>query len=215
MNKMLGTLSDQRGFAIFGAVLILALVTIIGIAAISTSTSERRTATNFLLYERTFYTAEAGLEHVKEAFKNTLRDPAHISVMAVTGRPDWSFALKNSETLQEATDTSYAGGLVWRSNLPIDGNTYTITVWDNNDGDGDPASDTDGLIFIRSDAVGPQNSRCSIETLVTASATSDPIHGYNAQEGGGSGKNFTSNDANRIDFVTPGVVTAQPLHVGG
>lgn len=209
MKNMLGTLTDQHGFAIFGAVLVLALVTIIGIAAISTSTSERRTATNFMLYERVFYSAEAGLEHVKEAFKNTLRTPANISVMAITGRPDWSFALAG------ATANTYPGGVRWISNQTIDGNTYTITVWDNpNDPDPDPTKDGDGLIFIRSDAFGPQNSSCSIETLVTATATSDPIHGYNAQEGGGSGKNYTSNDANAINFSAPGF-GAQSLHVGG
>jgi Tfp pilus assembly protein PilX len=208
MTHSIRTHSDQRGFAIFGAILVLALVTIIGIAAISTSTSERRTATNFMLYERVFYSAEAGLEHVKEAFKNTLRTPANIAVMAVTGRPDWSFALNG------ATDTTYAGGVRFISNQSIDTNTYTITVWDNDDGDGNPAHDSDGMIFIRSDAVGPQNSSCSIETLVTATATSDPIHGYNAQEGGGSGKNYTSNDANGINFGAPGF-GAQTLHVGG
>jgi Tfp pilus assembly protein PilX len=205
MNKTMKTLTDQRGFAIFGAVLVLALVTIIGIAAISTSTSERRTATNFMLYERVFYSAEAGLEHVKEAFKNTLRTPANIAVMAIMGRPDWSFALNGA--------TVGAPEVIWTSNQPIDGNTYTITVWDNND-DADPATDSDGMIFIRSDAVGPQNSSCSIITLVTAMATSDPIHGYNAQEGGGSGKNYTSNDANAISFSAPGF-GAQSLHVGG
>lgn len=208
MTKTIRTLTDQRGFAIFGAILVLSLVTIIGIAAISTSTSERRTATNFMLYERVFYSAEAGLEHVKEAFKNTLRTPANIAVMAVTGRPDWSFALNG------ATDITYAGGVRFISNQAIDTNTYTITVWDNDDGDGNPAHDSDGMIFIRSDAVGPQNSSCSIETLVTATATSDPIHGYNAQEGGGSGKNYTSNDAVGINFSAPGF-GAQSLHVGG
>ncbi len=208
MNKTMRTLSDQHGFAIFGAVLVLALVTIIGVAAIATSTSERRTATNFMLYERVFYSAEAGLEHVKEAFKNTLRTPAQLSVMAVTGRPNWNFALNG------ATDTTYAGGAAWISDQAIDVNTYTITVWDNDDGDGDPISDSDGLIWIRSDAAGPQNSACSVETLVTATATSDPIHGYNAQEGGGSGKNFTSNDAVAINFGAPGF-GAQSLHVGG
>lgn len=208
MKQRWGCLSNQAGFAIFGAVLILALVTIIGIAAISTSTSERRTATNFLLYERVFYTAEAGLAHVKEAFKNTLRTPAYISVMALTGKPDWTFALHG------ATNTTYGGGVTWIADQPIDGNAYTITVWDNDDGDGDPAHDADGLIFIRSEAVGPQNSSCSIETLVTATATSDPIHGYNAQEGGGSGKNFTSNDAGAINFSAPGF-GLRSLHVGG
>lgn len=208
MQKAFGTLSDQRGFAIFGAVLILALVTIIGVAAIATSTSERRTATNFLLYERVFYSAEAGLEHVKEAFKNTLRTPAQLSVMAVTGRPNWNFALVG------ATNTTYAGGATWIADQAIDANTYTITVWDNDDGDGDPISDSDGLIWIRSDATGPQNSICSVETLVTATATNNPIHGYNAQEGGGSGKNYTSNDAVGINFGAPGF-GAQSLHVGG
>jgi hypothetical protein len=208
MTQSIRTLTDQRGFAIFGAILVLALVTIIGIAAISTSTSERRTATNFMLYERVFYSAEAGLEHVKEAFKNTLRTPANIAVMAVTGRPDWSFALNG------ATAINYAGGVRFISNQRIDTNTYTITVWDNDDGDGNPAHDSDGMIFIRSDAVGPQNSSCSIETLVTATATSDPIHGYNAQEGGGSGKNYTSNDAVGINFGAP-AFGRQSLHVGG
>lgn len=208
MKLRLGCLSNQAGFAIFGAVLILALVTIIGIAAIGTSTSERRTATNFLLYERVFYTAEAGLQHVKEAFKNTLRTPAHLSVMAITGKPDWTFALHG------ATDTTYAGGVTWIADQPIDGNAYTITVWDNDDDDGDPAHDADGMIWIRSDAAGPQNSNCSIETLVTATATSDPIHGYNAQEGGGSGKNFTSNDAGAINFGAAGFA-GRRMTVGG
>jgi Tfp pilus assembly protein PilX len=205
MEKPIETLSDQRGFAIFGAILILALVTVIGVAAIATSTSERRTATNFLLYERVFYTAEAGLEHAKEAFKNTLRTPAQLAVMAATGRPDWNFALVGA--------TVPTPVVTWISNQPIDGNTYTITVWDNND-DADPASDSDGLIWIRSDANGPRNSRCGIATLVTATATSNPIHGYNAQEGGGSGKNFTSNDAGAIDFST-GFGNQNLTQVGG
>jgi Tfp pilus assembly protein PilX len=208
MKKPIETLSDQRGFAIFGAILILALVTVIGVAAIATSTSERRTATNFLIYERVFYTAEAGLEHAKEAFKNTLRTPAQLSIMAIAGRPNWSFALVG------ATDTSFAGGVTWIANQPIDGNNYTITVWDNDDGDANPAVDSDGLLFIRSDANGRRNANCSIETLVTATATSNPIAGYNAQEGGGSGKNYTSNDATSINFTAPGFA-GRRMNVGG
>jgi len=130
----------------------------------------------------------------------------------VTGRPDWSFALVG------ATDTSYEGGVIWdppawNPPLTLGGNTYTITVWDNDD-NADPTNDSDGLIWIRSEAIGPRNSRCTIETLVTATATNDPIHGYNAQEGGGSGKNFTSNDAVGINFGAPGFGNRN-LHVGG
>lgn len=211
MKKTFGTPSDQRGFAIFGAILILALVTVIGVAAIATSTSERRTATNYLLYERVFYTAEAGLEHAKEAFKNTLRTPAQLAVMAATGRPNWSFALAG------ATDTTFAGGVTWiaNQNPPNDDNTYTITVWDNDDGDGNPAIDADGLLWIRSAATGPRNQSCSIETLVTAIATSSPIAGYNAQEGGGSGKNYTSNDRDSVNFNPLTGFGGRQMNVGG
>jgi hypothetical protein len=208
MKKIFETLSDQRGFAIFGAILILALVTVIGVAAIATSTSERRTATNYLLYERVFYTAEAGLEHAKEAFKNTLRTPNQLAVMATTGRPNWSFALVG------ATVANPVVTVPGFANLPIDGSTYTITVWDNND-DADPAIDSDGLLFIRSDATGPRNQTCSIETLVTAIATSSPIAGYNAQEGGGSGKNYTSNDRDSVDFNPLTGFGGRRMNVGG
>ena len=76
-----------------------------------------------------------------------------------------------------------------------------MRVWDNND-DGDPTSDADGLIYIRADALEPvRGGRCSIEELVEGTSTGGNISGYTAQEGAGSGKVFTSNDTKAIsDF---------------
>ncbi len=199
---------NERGSVIIAALLVLALLTIIGFAASNTSTTERQIATNSLLYERVFYTAEAGLEHVKEGLKNTLRSPAYLSAIAANGRADWSFVLAG------AADTTYEGGVTWTANQNLNGFSYTITIWDNDDGDADPAADSDGLIYVRCDAKGPRNARCSIETVLDANATSAAISGYTAQEGAGSGKTYMSNDADGIDFSAP-AFGLQPVTVGG
>jgi type IV pilus assembly protein PilX len=208
MKTIKSILRNDGGSVIVAAILVLALVTIIGLAATNTSTTEMQIAANSLLYERVFYWAEAGLEHVKEGLKTTLRTPANLSIIATTGRANWSFALSG------ATDTTYEGGVIWIADQTEDGFSYTITVWDNDDGDADPEADVDGLIYVRSDAVGPRNARCSIETLLDANATGESITGYNAQEGAGSGKTFTSYDATPIDFSAP-AFGLQGLHVGG
>jgi hypothetical protein len=206
MKKPLEKLTDQRGFAIFGAILILALVTVIGVAAIATSTSERRTATNFLIYERVFYTAEAGLEFAKEKLRKGLQP--QISTVNSGGTLNWDFALTGATVgTPEVTPNDFP------NSIDFDGNTYTIRVKDNND-DLDPADDSDGLIWIISEARGPRNSNCTIETLVMATPNSSPIAGYNAQEGGGSGKNYTSNDATSISFTAAGF-GGRRMNVGG
>jgi hypothetical protein len=187
-------LRSERGSVIIAAILVLALVTIIGLAATNTSNTEMQISGNSLLYERVFYTAETGIEHVKEGLKTTLRTPQTLALIATNGRANWTFALAG------ATDTTYSGGVKWIENQELDGFLYTITIWDNDDGDGLPDEDDDGIINVRSDAVGPRNARCSIETMLDANATSHSLTGYNAQEGAGSGKTYVSEDAESIDF---------------
>jgi hypothetical protein len=189
------------------AMLILAVATIIGVAAINSSTTERQTSTNFMLYERAFYATEAGLEHMKEVLRNGLRDPALLANLATSGKANWTFVLDGDAgppAKPAANDTRFEGGIPWIVNQPFDIYTYTVTVWDNDDGDANPAADADGIIFIRAVAAGPQNSRCSIETSLDANAVMNPISGYTAQEGSGSGKTYTSTDATAVDFGDAG-----------
>jgi type IV pilus assembly protein PilX len=209
MNTCSCCIDNERGVVIVAALLILVVLTIIGVAATNTSTMERQTSFNFMVHERAFYAAEAGMEHVKEALRNSLRQPARLALVATTGRADWTFILSGPPA---ATSTTYAGGLQWITNQPFDQCQYTITIWDNSDGDANPAADADGLIWVRSEAIGPRNARCSIETLLDANAITDPVTGYNAQEGSGSGKTYTSTDSQAVDF---GTGFGQQVHING
>ena len=209
ISKCPSCIGNERGAVLFAALLILVVLTIIGVAATNTSTMERQTSYNFMVHERAFYAAEAGMEHVKEALRNSLRQPARMALLATSGKADWTFVLSGPPA---AAGTTYAGGLKWITDQPLDRFKYTITIWDNNDGDSNPAADADGLIWVRSEAIGPNNARCSIETLLDANAITDPITGYNAQEGSGSGKTYTSTDAHAVDL---GSGFSQQVHING
>lgn len=213
---------NERGSAIVAALLILTLLTIIGIAAINSSSVERSTSANYLLYERVFFTAETGLEHAKAALQNKLRD--QIPLLATGQRPKFSFAL--SQTPNPATNyfpghsgdpttadwkkladfpptlagyKTYFGSAI--VNSPLQGYQYTIYIWDNKD-DADPAVDSDGTIFMLAQAQGPKNSKCSVFTTLVADSDSNPLSGYNAQEGAGPGKGYSSLDKGGISDFT-------------
>ena len=61
------TTNNERGFAIIVALLMLAIITVMGIAATRTSETETRIAVNDRLYNIAFYTAEAGTAFVAES----------------------------------------------------------------------------------------------------------------------------------------------------
>ena len=93
--------------------------------------------------------------------------------------------------------------VLWVANDDLNGVSYSVRIWDNNDGDGDMTADIDGLIYVRADAVGTaRGGRCSIEELVEGSSTGGSVSGYTAQEGAGSGKVYTSNDTDAISTFT-------------
>ena len=64
--------NDDKGSIIVAALMVLVLLTIIGISASNTSVNEVQIATNSLLYERAFYTAESGLVHAKPLDMETI-----------------------------------------------------------------------------------------------------------------------------------------------
>ncbi len=57
------TFQNQNGVSLVIALLILLVLTLIGISAISTTTFETNIAGNERLYNRTFYTADAGVDY--------------------------------------------------------------------------------------------------------------------------------------------------------
>jgi len=214
MQIVISQMRNEKGYVLVAAIMMLALVTIIGLAMSKTSTTESQISTNYLLYERAFYTAEAGLELAKEVLKVPFVEKNKQNlVMGNTG--DWDFALDGSETGKDAAQDKFPvdgagnpipdgvgdfqGGAVWLD-AQLDGIRYQVTVWNNNDGGG-PTDDTDGRIWVRSTASGPRGEECSIETLLEGSTDGTATSGYKSQAGAGAGKNYRTDDLNSItDF---------------
>jgi Tfp pilus assembly protein PilX len=182
--------NNQEGFIIIAAVMMLALLTIIAVSALNTSTTEVKIATNELLYEKTFYAAESGLQHLKQLLGNQLVKYQAVNPSSTV--PNWSFALKGARDSNDDGNGDYDGSVEW-INRKIDGITVRVSVWNNADS-GDFETDTDGLIYARSAAKGPRGSACSIEILLRSTMNGFAIGDYSAQQGAGPDKNYVSDD---------------------
>jgi hypothetical protein len=169
MKELIQNLKDgEEGYVIITTLLILAMVTAITFMAMNTSNTEVQISTNALLYQKTFYAAEAGLEHALKLLEGSF--VAHNAFKVKTGATaDWNFAL-NGSSVNPANDPngdgkggydSDYGGAVWIDAATIGGISYTVSVW-NNDDDGDFQTDTDGYIWLQSDANSPRGSRVSV-----------------------------------------------------
>ena len=188
------------------AIMFLALLTIIGLSASRTSTIEVQIANNAMEHTRTFYAAEAGLQHaiklMEDPFVGHNADRVRSGTVAT-----WSFALDgtyhpvandpNGDGIP-AYDPNH-GGAVWVINQNIGGIDYTVSVWNNNDADPQTiTSDNDGLIWVQSDAVSPRGARSSVRLLLQGNTTGEDVTGYTAQAGAGAGKNYNATDLNAI-----------------
>ncbi len=187
MQKITSILNNQQGSVIIIAVIILALLTIIGIAAINTSTTEVQISTNALLHNVALYTADSGIEAGRAAL-NTLKlndvgswdnllfnldaaDDDKVSILvngsACDPDPCW--------TLDDIIDEVEPGG---RSVGPA---TFTLTIADNEDLDGNDAVDSDDTIFLTSELVSPyRNATATISTTVSGGAADYAQEHYNA-----------------------------------
>lgn len=192
----------ERGAALVTALVVLTLLTVIGFAATNTSMLETMISSSERGRTEAFYVAEAGIEQLRRNFKNLFVQENN-AYLAAGVTPDWDFVLNGSQPgVAAATDTTYQGGAQWI----VDGDlgtpyTYTVTVWNNDDGGG-ATDDTDAVIFMRADARSPAGGISSIEiSLFGGNSGGEALSGYSGQEGGGAGKNYNSNDANAIsDF---------------
>ena len=70
MQKITSIINNQQGSVIIMAVIILALLTVIGISATNTSTTEVQVSTNAVLHNIAFYTADSGIEAGRAALNN-------------------------------------------------------------------------------------------------------------------------------------------------
>jgi len=201
MSSVRSDLKNEDGYIMVSAIMVLVLLTLVGVTAVDTSTTESSISTNVLLYERAFYTAEAGMEHVRELLSVPFIQN-NAAQLANNLPGSWNFALDGSMAGKDAaTDINFAGGVLW-IDTQLGGVPYQVTIWNNDDGGG-ATNDTDGMVFARSTASDPRGTICTIETLLEGDTSGQSVSGYKAQSGAGAGKNYRNDDLEAIDFSDP------------
>lgn len=210
MKKKMEIIQNEKGIVLVIALIMLCMMTIIGTAVSNTSTVETMISGVEKEQREAFYVAEAGIDHAKGLLQS-LFIPRNALNIAAGNTPDWDFALDGSEPdIDPATDSNFEGGTVWINDGAMgEGYRYTVTVWDNKDiGNNSPAGpdekdDGDGIIYLRSVASGPHGESVAVEVSVIGSTSGvESISGYAAQAGAGSGKNYSSKDAEAISDFT-------------
>jgi type IV pilus assembly protein PilX len=187
---------NERGSVLVIALIMLVLLTILGISASTTSEIETQIAGNERNYKRTFYTANSGIEHVKASLSNELTTNQAVQIATDPTNMRWTFALNGS------TGNDYTSGFsVLNQAFALNGYAYEVRIWDNDDGDSDRATDSDGIIFAETHATGPNGASVWLKVQLLATASGESLDSY-SQYGGDMSKNFHGNDLNAISDFT-------------
>lgn len=185
MQKITSIINNPQGSVIIIAVMILALLTVIGISATNTSTTEVQISTNAVLHNIAFYTADSGIAAGRAALNNlkiadagawdillrnlTTPPPDPLEVITWNGTP--------CTTLDEIIT---AGG--GRTVGPA---TFTLTLEDNDDLDGDLTTDSDDTVILTATLDSPyRNATATIRTTVRGGGEAYAQEHYNAGSSG-------------------------------
>jgi hypothetical protein len=192
MPKITSIINNRQGSAIIVALIILVLLTIIGITATNTSTTEVQISTNALLNNVAFYTADSGIE-AGRAMLNTLKmadvgswDKLLFNIAEENNANKKSIKVNGSAcdpdpcwTLDDIIDEVEPGG---RSVGPA---TFTLEIEDNDDLDGNDTVDSDDTVFLTSTLVSSyRNATATIRTMVRGGEVDYAQDGYEAGNSG-------------------------------
>ena len=103
-------LKNERGAALAIAVIVLAILSVVGLTALAFSSSEARIAGSDLQRTQTFYASSAGLEKMTNDFSNLFRrkmNPTLADLNTIAGSPPDALLAEGfsfTQTLQEDTD---------------------------------------------------------------------------------------------------------------
>jgi Tfp pilus assembly protein PilX len=155
-------IKDQRGIALFTAVLLLGALGALGFTAVNVSNVGSRITSNTRTSKQAFYLAEAGAERARELLRSTLAGGTTLSMMLNTAKgADGVLTDSNTVSNFSSSDdvpfiplTSMGGGSykVYLTNDSVDGITS--------------ASDTNGIVTLTAFGYGPDNAVAIIQTSV-------------------------------------------------
>lgn len=189
MQKITSIINNEQGSVIVMAVVILVLLTVIGISATNTSTTEVQVSTNAVLHNIAFYTADSGIA----AGRATLNE------IKIADAGSWDRLLFNLDAADvdkksiKWNGVDCAPNLCWTLNDIMDAAggrtvgpaTFTLAIEDNNDLDGDDEVDSDDTIFLTSTLVSPyRNATATIRTSVRGGGEAYAQEHYNAGSSG-------------------------------
>jgi len=187
MPKAISIINNPRGSIITMAMIFLALLTVIGITATTTSTTEVKMSKNAVLHNVAFYTVDSGVAAGRAALNN----------IKIADAGAWDILLRNlvinADDAQEVIiwgeddvpcttldDIISAGG--GRTVGPA---TFTLELEDNDDLDGHPETDSDDTVILTSTLVSPyRNATATIRTTVRGGGKDDAQEHYNAGSSG-------------------------------
>ncbi len=200
-------MDNENGSILIITILILMLITIMCLSAARVSITERQISANALLYQRTYFAAESGIEHAKKLIEIPFVKANANSVYS-ENPANWTFALNGSmKNMKPANDPDgdeigqydpeYQGAVLI-AGQDIGGIKYTVSLWNNND-NGTYQNDMDGLIRLRSDAIDSRGTRTSIQVLLHGGLYGSQSAELTAQAGGGVCNANNSNDKNAMN----------------
>ena len=189
MLKITSIIKNQQGSIIIIAMIILALLTIIGVSATNISTTEVQVSTNALLHNIAFYTADSGIE-AGRAVLNEIKiadagswdnllfnvDPANAPKKSI----EWNGADCDPDPCHTLNDIIVEAGAGTVGQYQA---TFTLTVVDNDDLDGNDEVDSDDTVLLTSTATY-RNATVTIETIVRGGGEAYAQEHYNAGSSG-------------------------------
>ncbi len=201
-NKHFSLLNNEQGFALLSSMIFLVILTVIGIAITNTSNIETMISAAEKNKQKSFFAAEAGIEHGKTLLMNKLA-----SNFQTTSVTNWNFALSDTEPGVESTDSiGNSDGInesfTWITDKAIGtASTYSVMVRDNDD-DTDIFNDSDNIIILTSRATMTDGTFAGIEVSISGVLSGGSASGYTGQAGAGAGKSHRSDDAESITDFT-------------
>jgi Tfp pilus assembly protein PilX len=183
MQKITSIINNRQGSAIIVALIILVLLTIIGITATNTSTTEVQISTNALLNNVAFYTADSGIEAGR----------AVLSALKAADAGSWDILLANADDPDNVVEIEWNNTDCTTLNDIIDADqgrtvgpaTFSLAIEDNDDLDGSDTVDSDNTIVLISTLVAPyRNATATIRTTVRGGQVSYAQDHYKAGNSG-------------------------------
>jgi len=184
MQEENSIINNQRGSIITMALIFLALLTLTGIAATNTSTTEVKVSANAVLHNVAFYTVDSGIAAGRAALNNIkLADAGNwdklLFNLDAADEDKWVITWNGVDctTLNDIID---AGG-----GRRVGPARFTLTIQDNEDLDGNPEVDLDDTIFLTSTLESPyRNATATIRSMVRGGGEAYAQEHYNAGSSG-------------------------------